>query len=270
MVFLHLLPSPSSCALRLTPKPPRRILSQRRGCGVSSGAHAREEAQVDPGRRGAATGAPLRAGVAPFPGPPAGDLVGGAESASLPVEAARSPPSLLRLLGPKPQARGAGTCGSCLGSRGLARSPVPSAPASTPSSFLFSGLPVSLPPPHLSVSFLLFPFPPFLVPFFSPISFKISPSYKKSAPSLPEKSQEESTLGNLPVYALSNLPLPFTHPCKTREGLPFYRLALTFDSLAPLSPRSLPLSTSVNEYWVNPGKGWLHGHPRCQGCCFIL
>lgn len=252
MVFLHLLPSPSSRALRLTPKPPR-ILSQRRGYGVNSDAHGRNEAQGDPGRRGAAAGAPLGAGVAVGPSPLPGDLAGGA---------ARSPPSLLRLLAPKSRVRGAGTCGSCLGPRGLARSPLLGAPASTPS-FLFSSLPVSLPPPHLSVSFSLFPFPPFLVPFFSPISFKISRSYKKNARSLPktEKSRE-STLGNLPVCALSNLPLPFTHPCKTSEGLSFYRLALTVDSLAPLSPGSLPLSTSVTEYWVTSGQGWLHGCPR--------
>ena len=203
---------------------------------MNSGAHGRNEAQGDPGRRGAAAGAPLGAGVAAGPSPLPGDLVGGA---------ARSPPSLLRLLAPKPRERGAGTCGSCLGPRGLARSPLLGAPASTPSSFLFSGLPVSLPPPHLSVSFSLFPFPPFLVPFFSPISFKISPSNKKNARSLPktEKSRD-STLGNLPVCALSNLPLPFTHPCKTSEGLSFYRLALTVDSLAPLSRIPAPFDVS--------------------------
>ena len=88
---------------------------------------------------------------------PTGDLAGGAERATLPVKAARSPQSPLRLLGPKAQARGAGTCGSWLGPRGPVRSPVLSAPASTPSSLPFPGLPVSLPPPHLSVSFLLFP-----------------------------------------------------------------------------------------------------------------
>lgn len=152
MVFLHLLPSPSSRALRLTPKPPR-ILSQRRGYRVNSDAHGRNEAQGDPGRRGAAAGAPLGAGVAVGPSPLPGDLAGGA---------ARSPPSLLRLLAPKSRVRGAGTCGSCLGPRGLARSPLLGAPASTPS-FLFSSLPSSpssfrfllaLPFPSFSCSFL--------------------------------------------------------------------------------------------------------------------